>query len=181
MEELKYILENDPAVKLKTFKKGDIIQHAGMSKAHRYFVKKGLLRSFAVDSKGKEHIFIFTPEGWIIADVESLEYDTPVALFIDCLEDSEVLVFDKEISSYDNLSREEISEYTHLLYRRMGVLQRRVLMLLSASAKDRYAYFLLTYPELTNRVPQRMIASYLGITPQALSTIRSSLATPRSK
>lgn len=181
MEDLKYILENDPDVKMKTFKKGDIIQHAGMSKAHRYFVKKGLLRSFIVDSKGKEHIFIFAPEGWIIADVESLEYNTSVELFIDCLEDSEVFVFDKEISSYDSLSREEISEHTRLLYRRMGVLQRRVLMLLSSSAKDRYAYFLLTYPELPNRVPLRMIASYLGITPQALSTIMSAMATPKSK
>lgn len=176
MKELKSILENDQGSKLKSFKKGDIIQHSGSSKAHKYFVKKGLLRSFIIDNKGKEHIFIFAPEGWIIADVESLEYDQPVELFIDCLEDAEVIVFDKEISAYEGLSREELSDYTHLLYRRMGVLQRRVLMLLSTSATDRYAYFLQTYPELPGRVPQRMIASYLGITPQALSTIRSKMA-----
>ena len=57
--------------------------------------------------------------------------------------------------------------------RRIAVLQKRVLMLMSASAKERYDRFLTTYPELPNRVPQRMIASYLGITPQALSTIRN--------
>jgi hypothetical protein len=51
-----------------------------------------------------------------------------------------------------------------------------VLMLMSASAADRYAYFIATYPDLFNRVPQHMIATYLGITPQALSTIRGKLA-----
>tara|TARA_R110002050_G_scaffold105191_3_gene214774 strand:+ start:68 stop:253 length:186 start_codon:yes stop_codon:yes gene_type:complete len=58
----------------------------------------------------------------------------------------------------------------------MGVLQRRVLMLMSSPAKDRYFYFIETYPDLLNRIPQHMIASYLGITPQALSTIRGKIA-----
>ena len=62
-----------------------------------------------------------------------------------------------------------------LLYRRMAKLQRRVLMLLGSPAIDRYTYFLNTYPELPNRIPHRMIASYLGITPQALSTIRGEM------
>ena len=60
--------------------------------------------------------------------------------------------------------------------RRIAVLQRRVIMLMSASAQKRYERFLETYPDLPTRVPQRMIASYLGITPQALSTIRAKMA-----
>jgi len=181
MEDLKYILENAPDVRIITCKRGDTLLHPASANAHRFFVKKGILRSFIIDSKGKEHIFSFAPEGWIIGDVESIEYDKPGELFIDCLEDAEVLVFDKDIFSFANLTKEEIIAYTHLLYRRMGILQRRVLMLLSAPAIDRYAYFLKTYPELPNWVSQRMIAAFLGITPQALSTIRSRMAAHREK
>lgn len=71
-----------------------------------------------------------------------------------------------------NLTEIQLKQNAHLLARRTAVLQRRVIMLMSASAKERYNRFLESYPELPNRVPQRMIASYLGITPQALSTIR---------
>lgn len=176
MEELKNILEGNPDVRIEKYSKGDIIQHPGSSSVNRFYVKKGILRSFIIDSKGKEHIFSFAPEGWIIADIESLEYEKPGELFIDCLEDSEIIIFDTEIFKFADLSKQEIIDYTHLLYRRMGILQRRILMLLSAPAKDRYTYFLKMYPELPNRIPQRMIAAFLGITPQALSTIRSKMA-----
>ena len=70
----------------------------------------------------------------------------------------------------------QLKKNAHLLARRTAVLQRRVIMLMSASAQERYQHFLETFPKLPNRVPQRMIASYLGVTPQALSTIRGRLA-----
>ena len=159
----------------KTYAKGDVLQLPGTVKLKSFYVKKGVLRSFIIDSKGKEHIFMFAPEDWIIADVESLEYGRPAELYIDCTEDAEVAVFDHDILSDPRFSKEMVLEYNHLLYRRMGVLQRRVLMLMSATAADRYAFFMEAYPELPNRVPQRMIATYLGITPQALSTIKSKM------
>jgi hypothetical protein len=84
-------------------------------------------------------------------------------------------MFDKDCLFKADLSKEVTVENIQLLYRRMGKLQRRVLMLLGSPAVDRYNYFLETYPGLPNRVPQRMIASYLGITPQALSTIRGKI------
>ncbi len=176
MKKFTDILKIDPKAKTKQFKKGEIIQYAGNSKASAFYIKKGLLRSYIIDSKGKEHIFMFAPENWIIADVEALEFDAPVQLFIDCLEDTEVIIFDKNCMFKADLSKAEIVQNTQLLYRRMGKLQRRVLMLMGSPAIDRYNYFLETYPELPNRIPQRMIASYLGITPQALSTIRGKIA-----
>jgi CRP-like cAMP-binding protein len=176
MDNLKDILEIDPKAQEKTFAKGDIIQHAGDINASTFYVKKGLLRSYIIDSKGKEHIFMFAPDGWIIADIESLEFNQPVELFIDCLEDSEIVIFNRDCLFTPEMQKEVIVHNAQLLYRRMGVLQRRVLMLMSASAADRYAYFIATYPDLFNRVPQHMIATYLGITPQALSTIRGKLA-----
>lgn len=175
MENLTDILNLDPNAKTKVFKKGQIIQFEGDAKPLTFFVKTGLLRSYIIDSKGKEHIFMFAPENWIIADVEAIENKQPVELFIDCLEDSEVIIFNKDSLFTTDLSKQKMMDNAQLLYRRMAKLQRRVLMLLGSLAIDRYTYFLNTYPELPNRVPQRMIASYLGITPQALSTIRGEM------
>lgn len=179
MKNLAKIISNVPKAQLKKFKKGHILQFEGDLNATTFYVKKGLLRSYIIDSKGKEHIFMFAPENWIIADLEALEFNQPVQLFIDCLEDSEVILFDKNSLFNADLPKEEIVENAQLLYRRIGKLQRRVLMLMGSLAVDRYTYFLNTYPDLPNRVPQRMIATYLGITPQALSTIRSEIV--RSK
>ena len=172
MENLNEILDLDATSKAKHCKKGDFLQREGDLNATTFYVKKGLVRSYIIDSKGKEHIFMFAPEGWIIADVEALEFNEPVQLFIDCLEDSEVILFDKDCLFKADFSKERMIKNAQLLYRRLGKLQRRVLMLMGSPAIDRYHYFLATYPELHNRVPQRMIASYLGITPEALSKVK---------
>ncbi|MFT5915418.1 MAG: CRP-like cAMP-binding protein [Flammeovirgaceae bacterium] len=179
MKSLDDILTIDPKSKVVAFKKGDVLQRAGDSRVSTFYVKKGLLRSYIIDSKGKEHIFMFAPEGWIVADLEALEFDEPVQLFIDCLEDSEIIVFDKDCLFKADLPKKTVAENAQLLYRRIGKLQRRVLMLMGSLALDRYIYFLDTYPELPNRVPQHMIATYLGITPQALSTLRGKMARSR--
>ncbi|MDG2448894.1 MAG: Crp/Fnr family transcriptional regulator [Saprospiraceae bacterium] len=172
MDTLKEILTLDSNAKTVHFKKGKILQSAGANTDVSFFVKEGLLRSYTIDEKGKEHIFMFASKGWLIADIESQEFHQPAELFIDCLEDSEVVVFDKRCFKIANLTTDQLQRNTHLLSRRIAVLQRRVLMLMSASARERYEQFLISYPDLPNRVPQRMIASYLGVTPQALSTIR---------
>ena len=175
MKDLTEILNTDPNARKENLKKGDILQRAGDLKAHAFYVKTGLLRSYIIDSKGKEHIFMFAPENWIIGDLEALEFNEPVQLFIDCLEDTEVIIFDKNYLFRNDLPKQDIIKSTELLYRRIGKLQRRVLMLMGSPAIERYIYFLNTYPELPNRIPQRMIATYLGITPQALSTIRGEM------
>lgn len=175
MEKIAEVLSNINTT-LKNYKKGETVQKAGALKAPAIYIKKGLLRSFIIDSNGKEHIYMFASEGWIIGDIEAMEYNQPAQLFIDCLEDSEVILFDKDGLFKDELPKEQIIKNVQLLSRRIGRLQRRVLMLMGAPAKDRYHHFLDIYPELPNRVPQKMIASYLGIMPQTLSTIRSKMA-----
>lgn len=151
-----------------TVKKGEILQRKGELNTYGYSVESGLLRSYLIDEKGKEHIFMFAPEDWMIAD--SHPPNEPSALFIDALEDSEVVVLEKVANP---------TEHTDKLIRRMGVLQRRILMLMSASAIERYEHFVKTYPAIVQRVPQRMIASYLGITPEALSKVKKERITKR--
>ena len=143
-------------------KKGDILQHPGETNPKIYKVEKGLLRSYSIDEKGKEHVFLFAPNGWVVADGSIDEHTTE--LFIDALEDSQVVIMKRENEILD-------IEVTPLL-KRISVLQKRVIMLMSSSAIDRYEHFLETYPEIVQRVPQKMIASYLGITPEALSKVK---------
>ena len=105
---------------------------------------------------------MFAPEGWVIAD--SVPPEEPTTLCIDVLEDSVVQVRKKDIESeHQNVAP---------LVRRLLVLQKRVMMLMSASALERFEDFVATYPDIIQRVPQRMIASYLGITPEALSKLK---------
>ena len=176
MENINEILTLDSNAHLKQVKKGDILEASGGSSSKAYYVKSGLLRSYTIDSKGKEHIFMFASEGWVISDIESQEFNQPTELFIDCIEDSEILIVERECFRIATLTEKQLRKDNHLLARRIAVLQRRVIMLMSSFTKDRYNSFLSTYPKLPNRVPQRMIASYLGITPQALSTIRGDIA-----
>jgi CRP-like cAMP-binding protein len=144
-----------------TVKKGEIIQRKGDLNTKRYSVKSGLLRSYSIDEKGKEHIFLFAPEDWMIADSNS--FGEPADLFIDALEDSELIVLDKSAGSVNQ---------TDKILKRLAVLQKRVIMLMSSNAIERYEHFVETYPDIVQRVPQKMIASYLGITPEALSKLK---------
>lgn len=161
---------------VKSLKKGKVLQRQGDLNSKVCFVKKGLLRSYTIDTKGKEHIFMFAPEGWIIADGADL--DSPNELFIDTLEDSEVEIIDKKIFSevFIPLTIKSDKKRTTGMIKRISVLQKRVIMLMSASAIERYEHFTETYPQIIQRVPQKMIASYLGITPEALSKVKGDKA-----
>ncbi|GAB5523859.1 MAG: hypothetical protein Roseis2KO_17310 [Roseivirga sp.] len=148
-----------------TIQKGDFLQRKGDLNSKIYSVKSGLLRSYAIDEKGKEHIFMFAPEDWIIAD--NLPPNDPCDLYIDALEESVVHVFEKDLNKEHNHGK---------LIKRISVLQKRVIMLMSATAIERYEHFVKTYPQITQRVPQKMIASYLGMTPEALSKVKRARA-----
>lgn len=176
MNNIEDILKLSPKASPKSYKKGEIIQRAGDFNASPIYVIKGLLKSYLIDSKGKEHIYMFAPENWIIGDLEAIQYQQSSQLFIESLEDSEVITFEKDCLFNPELGKEQLAENAQVLYKRIARLQRRVLMLMGAPAADRYLYFLETYPELPKRIPQKMIASYLGITPQTLSSIRSKIS-----
>ena len=138
-------------------KKGEVLQQSGALDSKIYQVVSGLLRSYTIDEKGKEHIFMFGPEGWTVAD--SVSPNEPCDLYIDALENSEIVVLPKIL--------ENESKNAPAFIKRITVLQKRVIMLMSASAMERYTHFIETYPDIVQRVPQKMIASYLGVTPEA--------------
>lgn len=160
----------------KIYNKGDFLVSAGELCTSVFFVEKGLIRQYSIDDKGKEHILHFAPEKWILNDRESLYYNQPSKLFIDALEETEVFVLTKDMISKMGKEIPGFSDFNNeLLNNHIRQLQNRINQLLSATAEERYLSFIKMYPDIMMRVPQWMIASYLGITPESLSRVRKSL------
>jgi len=167
-------IKNSP---LRTVKKGEILLRNGELPAELYYVVSGCLRGYILDQKGKEHIFIFAPEDWIIGDQGSLLNSAPALFNIDAIEDTTVRV----IRHLNNIKLEDVDrgsliQMNKKFQNRILALQTRIIQLLSSSAEERYTSFVQTYPNLLQRVPQKMIASYLGITPEGLSRVRKKIA-----
>jgi CRP-like cAMP-binding protein len=161
-------------------KKRQFLLQEGEICKHLAFVNSGCLREYTVDQKGEEHIIQFAIQDWWISDLNSFLCASPSTHNIDAIQDSEVLLLEKD--ARDRLLDEvpKMERFFRLLLESNYVAtHRRISYTLSASAEERYLAFLKTYPELAEQVPQHEIASYLGITPQSLSRIRKELSRRR--
>jgi CRP-like cAMP-binding protein len=164
-------------LKQSKFKKGDILLKMGERCQHSFFVEKGLLRSFKVDETGKEHVIQFAPENWFIVDRSSVYFNDPSESYIEAIEDTEVVFLNENFISKINKISPTFNKFNDkLLHNHIRQLQKRINLLLGATAETRYLNFIEMYPDLLLRVPQWMIASYLGITPESLSRVRKELA-----
>jgi CRP-like cAMP-binding protein len=140
------------------------------------FVEKGILRSYRVDDKGNEHILQFAPEGWWISDIYSFLTGEISVYNIDAIEDSELLLITN--SSLEQLYEKvpKFERYFRLLTQNnMVAMQRRLTYTLSSTAEEKYLQLQAAYPNIVSRVPQHMIASYLGLTPETLSRVRKKI------
>ncbi|HYG04262.1 MAG TPA: Crp/Fnr family transcriptional regulator [Chryseosolibacter sp.] len=158
----------------KKYRKHQYILQEGEVATHDNFIIKGLAKTFRVDANEQEHILRFTPEEWWVGDLASFLSGSPSIYNVDCLEDTEVLrISSKDL---DTLCERvpKMNKYFRLLYQKSIVSYNlRLTSSLSKSAADRYEEFIKNFPQIGQRVPNHMIASYLGITPQSLSRIRS--------
>ena len=157
----------------KTLAAGDFLQRAGEVATHAAFVAAGCLRSYVLDAKGKEHIVQFAPEDWWLADATSLLSGAPTQYFIDAVEDSQLLLVDQP-SHQEVLERIPgyAASFRTGLQKHAAAKDQRIVNALSTSAEERYEEFIRTYPSIALRVPQWMLASYLGISPETLSRVR---------
>ena len=161
----------------QTVKKNEVILRPGEACHHTFFVAKGLLRAYTIDENGKEHILQFAPENWLISDRSSVLFNEVSEQFIDAVEDSEVILiesgfFEKMAENSPSFQRFNM----RALNNHIRHLHKRINLLISASAEVRYMDFIKLYPDILLRVPQLMVASYLGITPESLSRVRKELA-----
>lgn len=150
---------------------------AGEICKYTVFVEKGLLRSYTVDDKGAEHILQFSLSGWWTADLYSFLTQEPSPYNIEALEDSELLLITKP--SWDLLLEQvpAFERYFRILIQNNLIhTQRRLMGSFSETAEEKYLKLLQDFPDIVQRVPQHMIASYLGITRETLSRTRSQLS-----
>ena len=161
----------------KEIKKGAFFLRQGEVDKYIAFVIKGCLRLYTIDNKGKEHIAQFAPERWWVSDMDSFIKGVPATYFIDAVEDSLVLLIDSPShQKVMNTVPQVALFFQQLMQRRQSATQSRVISSMSAPAEERYLEFMKTYPSLARRLPQHMIAAYLGITPESLSRVRKQTA-----
>jgi len=160
--------------------KGTLLLRSGEVARHVFFVRRGCLRSYTVDNAGAEHIFQFAVEGWMISDLYSFLTREPGMYWVDAIEDSEVFVLDLE-------GRDKLLDAVPGMERMVRIAmegsyiahQRRVHSLLSDSLEQRYVQFIAAYSQIAGRVPQWMLASYLGTSPETISRIRRRISFKR--
>lgn len=160
----------------KTIKRKEYLLRPNDVCKYESFITKGCLRSYTIDDTGIEHIVMFAVENWWTGDLYSFLTQTPCSFIIDALEDTEVLQISK-----DNLEKlyEKVPKFERffriILQNAFVAQQQRINQNLSFTAAERYLYFIKKYPQLEQRIPQKQVASYLGITPEFLSMIRRKL------
>ncbi len=161
----------------KHLKKNEYLLRPGDIARTENFIAKGCVRTYTIDENGFEHTLMFAMEDWFTGDLHSFLTQTPATYFVQALEDTEVIQYTKE--NLDNLFvRVPKFErfYRIMLQRALISLHRRISQNLELTAEQRYLSFINKYPQLQERLTQKQIAAYLGITPIFLSMLRRKLA-----
>lgn len=164
----------------KTIKKKAFLLREGEVCKFEAFVTKGIFRVYHINKNGAEQVLYFAIENWWVTDIDSFTNEKPSQLFIEALEDSEVLLISKQDKefAYENLPKVEklfriMTQKTHV------ALQRRMIDNLSKTAGQRYLDFIEKYPQFYQRLSNLQIAAYLGISHEFLSKIRNKIASKK--
>ncbi len=161
------------ALQYKAIKKNEVLLRSGEICRSIYFVDKGCVRIFNTDDKGDDHIISFCPENWWAADIAGFASQSPAFYAMNALEDTEL--YGIEYSALEQLYVEvpKLERFFRILTQNgFHLYQLRITGNLSKTAEERYSQFQRQYPGLEQRISQKHIASYLGITPVFLSRIR---------
>ena len=163
-------------VSYRKYLKGQYIVQQGDVCKYECFVISGCTKTFFVDEEGQEHIIMFAIEDWWASDLGSFITQTPADFSVQCIENTEFIMFSNDDIEdlYSEISK--LERFFRLIIERAFVAsQKRLIRNFSLSAKDRYLYFKKQYPKIDQRIPQYMIASYLGVTKEFLSKIKGQL------
>lgn len=160
----------------KKFRKKQYLLHQGEVCKYLSFVEKGLLRSFNVDDKGLQHINMFALEGWWTSDIHSFFTGENAAINIEAIEDTEVLMISSESFEEMTLEVPVMDRYFRILFQNsLFTKERRLISSITHTAEEKYMLFVESNPTLVQRLPQNLIASYLGLAPETLSRIKKSI------
>ena len=163
-------------VKTRKYLKGQFVVQNGDISKHENFVLSGCLKTYYIDNNGQEHIVMFAIENWWTADMSSFLTQTPADYNIQCLENSLLAQINYEDLEQLYQQIPKLERFFRIIIQKAYISsQKRLINNFSMSAKERYLQFREKYPQIEQRVPQYMVASYLGITKEFLSKIRNQL------
>jgi CRP-like cAMP-binding protein len=158
------------------YKAKTILLNDGEVCKNSYFVNSGVLRSFNINDHIVEHVMSFACQGWWISDMYSLISQKPGNLFIEVIEDAEVVLLSKENQEQLYHDIPKLERFFRILTENALVAnQQRIMDNLSLSAEERFEKFSKKYPSLMQQVPQKQIASYIGVTPEFFSKMKARL------
>ncbi len=161
----------------KKLRKKQFLLQEGNSSTYNAFIEKGVLRSYTVDEKGNEHLVQFAIEGWWISDLYSFLSGTVSTYNIEAVENSELLLLTTTAREALMDAVPMFERYQRMLLQNAYIaMQSRISSTLTETAEEKYIHFTTTYPGIIQRVPQHMVASYLGLTPETLSRIRKQIS-----
>lgn len=161
-------------LKITKVRKRQFIVQPGFVCRHKSYVLKGAFRGYLVDPEGKEHTLAFAIEDWWISDYSSLIYQEPATLFVEALEDSVLIQIDYEDQQTMLQQIPALEKFERIITQRsLAFHQKRLLSNLTKTAEQRYDEFMQNYAEISRRVPQYALASYLGFSTEYLSKIRN--------
>lgn len=170
-QELFHSLLQFRKVKKKNFllKEGEVCEFEA-------YILKGCVRTYYEDKQGTQTILSFAVEGWWIGDLDSFSEQKPARMFIESLEDCELLTisYNDKNTLFEKIPKFE-KLFRHLMQRALIVLQQRFYASVTQTAEERYLAFLERYPNMVQRVPQHQIARYIGVSPEFLSKVRSTM------
>ncbi|MDB5255441.1 MAG: cAMP-binding protein [Chitinophagaceae bacterium] len=162
-----YLTEKKPSKKEFLFQEGQVC-------TANYFVAKGCLRLYYVNDKGIETIVQFAIENWWISDYQSLERQIPSPFYLQAIESSTVIVLEKQVQEELLTKSPSLERYFRIVAQRAyGAAQMRIKYISELSGEERYVQFTESFPDFVQRIPQYMLASYLGFTPEFLSKLRA--------
>lgn len=143
---------------------------------HNIWIEKGIVQYYSLDAKGDKKTLFFAIEGWFVMDNDNMCVSHKDNFLIECVEDCSIVIITKEVIAEMKEDKEFMQFYISFISKHVVYLQQRIKLLMTSTAKDRYMHFIATYPNLINRISQKVIASYLSIEPESLSRIRNSIA-----
>ncbi len=165
-------------IKIRTYLRGQFIVQQGDICKDESFVLSGCAKTFFLDQEGNEHVVMFAIENWWTADMGSFVNQQPADFNVQCLEQTKVAQFGYEQLEQLFVEIPQLERFFRIIVQKAYVAsQQRLVRNFSMSAKQRYLLFQKQYPDIEQRVPQYLVASYLGITKQFLSKIRAELIT----
>lgn len=172
-DEKQFLLSKTETIQVKA---KTLLLQAGEISKYTYFVNSGILRSFNINDHIIEHVLHFACEGWWIGDMYSYITEKPGNLFIEVIEDAEIILISKEKHQILYKEIPKLERYFRILAENSLVAhQERLMDNLSLTAEERFEKFCSKYPTLIQRVPQKQIASYIGVTPEFFSKMKARL------